>query len=555
MNTTEILTLAAAIVPDRTAVIYDGQRISFERLQERVNRLANGMAALGIGRGDRVAAMQTNCNQLLEIYFAAAQRDAIYVPVNFRAKADELATMLSIVEPRLLFLGERYRGLAPSDGSIAGNRIVMLDAPAAGGNIGYDALLSDSDPEQRHFPEDDADATTVIMFTSGTTSIPKGAQLSHDSFATFLLSNVAPADPDVAETNLLTVPMYHVAGMQAALAAVFGGRTLVVMPQFDPEGWLSLAAEHRVNRAMLVPTMLKRVMEHPRFGEYDLSALDVITYGAAAMPLPVIRDAIAAFPGARFINAFGQTETASTITMLPPDDHILEGEPDEIERKLRRLTSIGKPLEDVEVMIVGEDGNLVPVGETGEIVARGPRIMTGYWQPGASGGAANVNTNANAGSDNGDANAGGGSEDTIRDGWLYTGDLAWQDADGYIYLAGRARDFIKRGGEMIAPEEVEQALAEHPGVDEAAVIGIADLEWGEEVRAVVVRSAAGNNAAGDTAAVTENELIEHCRQRLAGFKRPRSIVFVDALPRNVMGKVLKRGLREEFGYPITANSA
>ena len=546
MNTTEILTLAAAIVPDRTAVIYGGQRISFERLQERVNRLANGMAALGIGRGDRVAAMQTNCNQLLEIYFAAAQRDAIYVPVNFRAKADELATMLSIVEPRLLFLGERYRGLAPSDGSIAGNRIVMLDAPAAGGNIGYDALLSDSDPKQQHFPEDDADATTVIMFTSGTTSIPKGAQLSHDSFATFLLSNVTPADPDVAETNLLTVPMYHVAGMQAALAAVFGGRTLVVMPQFDPEGWLSLAAEHRVNRAMLVPTMLKRVIEHPRFAEYDLSALDVITYGAAAMPLPVIRDAIAAFPGARFINAFGQTETASTITMLPPDDHILEGAPDEIERKLRRLTSIGKPLEDVEVMIVGEDGNPVPVGETGEIVARGPRIMTGYWQPGASGGAANAGGGSDIGSSSGDA---------IRDGWLYTGDLAWQDADGYIYLAGRARDFIKRGGEMIAPEEVEQALAEHPGVDEAAVIGIADLEWGEEVRAVVVRNAAGNHAAGDAAAVTENELIEHCRQRLAGFKRPRSIVFVDALPRNVMGKVLKRDLREEFGYPITANSA
>ena len=537
MNTTEILTLAAAIVPDRTAVIYDGRRISFERLQERVNRLANGMAALGIGRGDRVAAMQTNCNQQLEIYFAAAQLDAIYVPINFRAKADELATMLSIVEPQLLFLGERYRDLAPSDGSIAGDRIVMLDAPAAGGNIGYDALLAGSDPEQVHFPEDDADDTTVIMFTSGTTSIPKGARLSHDSFATFLLSNVAPADPDAAETNLLTVPLYHVAGMQAALAAVFGGRTLVVMPQFDPEGWLSLAAEHRVNRAMLVPTMLKRVMEHPRFAEYDLSALDVITYGAAAMPLPVIRDAIAAFPGARFINAFGQTETASTITMLPPDDHILAGEPEEIERKLRRLTSIGKPLDDVEVMIVGEDGGPVPLGETGEIVARGPRIMTGYWQPG-------------------DADAGSGSSsssDTIRDGWLYTGDLAWQDADGYIYLAGRARDFIKRGGEMIAPEEVEQALAEHPGVDEAAVIGIPDLEWGEEVRAVVVRSAAGNNVAGDAVAVTENELIEHCRQRLAGFKRPRSIVFVDALPRNVMGKVLKRDLREEFGYPIAAN--
>lgn len=517
MNTTEILMLAAAIVPDRTAVIFDGARISFARLQERVNRLANAMAELGIGSGDRVAAMQTNCHHLLEIYFAAAQLDAIYVPINFRAKEDELAAMLAIVEPSLLFLGERYLPLVPADGSLTGERIVMLDAAGREGRRNYDALLAGADPEQLHFPEDDADATTVIMFTSGTTSVPKGVQLTHDSFSAFLLTSVTPADPDVAETNLLTVPLYHVAGLQAALAAVFGGRTLVVMPQFEPEEWLALAARHRANRAMLVPTMLKRVLEHPRFADYDLSSLDVITYGAAPMPLPVIRDAIARFPDTRFINAFGQTETASTITMLPPDDHVLTGTPEEVETKLRRLTSIGKPLDDVEVMIVGEDGAPMPDGEVGEIVARGPRMMTGYWQQAEATG------------------------DTLRAGWLYTGDLAWQDGDGYIYLAGRARDFIKRGGEMISPEEVEQTLAEHPAVAEAAVIGVPDLEWGEEVRAVIVRGGG---------AVTEAELIEFCRERLAGFKRPRSVVFVDALPRNVMGKVLKRDLREEFGDPV-----
>ena len=519
MNTTEILMIAAAIVPDRTAIVFDGQHFSFETLQERVNRLANAMADLGVGKGDRVAAMQTNCNHLVEIYFAAAQLDAVYVPINFRAKAEELAIMLDIVDPSFLFLGQRYLSLV-SGGTLPNDRIVMLDAAPPAGMHGYEDLLEGADAEQLHFPEDDEDATTVIMFTSGTTSIPKGAQLTHDSFATFLLANVEPADPDLAETNLLTVPMYHVAGLQAALAAVFGGRTLIVMPQFDEEEWMSLAVEHRANRAMLVPTMLKRVMDHPNFANYDLSSLGVITYGAAPMPLPVIRDAIEKFPDTRFINAFGQTETASTITMLPPDDHVLTGTPEEVETKLRRLTSIGKPLDDVEVMIVTEDGEPVAEGEVGEIVARGPRMMTGYWgQEEATG-------------------------DTIRSGWLYTGDLAWQDEDGYIYLSGRARDFIKRGGEMISPEEVEQTLAEHAGVAEAAVIGIPDLEWGEEVRAVVVPT---------DESVTEEDLIEFCRQRLAGYKRPRSVVFIDALPRNVMGKVMKRDLREQFDSPVESS--
>ena len=238
------------------------------------------------------------------------------------------------------------------------------------------------------------------------------------------------------------------------------------------------------------------------------------------MPLPVVRQAIDKFPGTRFINAFGQTETASTITMLPPDDHNLTGSAEEVETKMRRLTSIGKPLDDVEVMIVTEDGDPVADGEVGEIVARGPRMMTGYW---------------------GQEDA---TRDTLKGGWLYTGDLAWQDGDGYIYLSGRARDFIKRGGEMVSPEEVETILAEHPSVADSAVIGVPDDQWGEEVRAVVVAS---------DEAVSEQELIEFCRDRLAGFKRPRSVVFVDELPRNVMGKVLKRDLRAEFGDPVVSS--
>lgn len=530
MNTSELLTIACAIVPDRPAVIFDGREFNYEQLAERVNRLANALAELGVHPGDRVATMQVNSHRSIEIYFAAAQLDAIYVPLNFRAKTDELHQMLHIARPACLLIGERYLELLGEEDlfGMPQDRVIILDAGTTTGLTSYEHLLRAASPEQLHFPEADADDTTVIMFTSGTTNLPKGVMLTHDSFTSYILSTVTPADPDLEETNLVTVPYYHIAGLQAALTAVYAGRTQVIMRQFEPLLWLALVQQYAVNRAMLVPTMLKQLLDHPQFGDFDLSSLQVITYGAAPMPAEVIRQAIARLPGASFINAFGQTETASTITMLPPEDHLLEGRPEEIERKLRRLGSIGKPLEDVEVSIVDEAGQPVALGETGEIVARGPRMMAGYWQEETA------------------------TREALRSGWVYTGDLGYQDDDGYIYLAGRAKDFIKRGGEMVSPEEVEQTLLAHPGIADAAVIGVPDVEWGEEVRAVVV---AGNGAVPDGApseeALSEDAVIEFCRQRLAGFKRPRSVVFTDELPRNAMGKVLKRDLRETYGYPVT----
>ena len=523
MRTTEFLMISGAIVPDRTAIQFDGEAVSFMDLQQRCNRLANAMADRGVGRGDRVAFMQVNCNQAIEVYFASAQLDAIYVPINFRAKTEELQQMLEIAQPSLLFIGERYLPLVPlmggasesgSDKGIWAEQLILLDGEGAEGRETYDGLVAGASDDELIFPEAEDDDTTVIMFTAGTTGVPKGVMLTHDSFSSLLLSTVNPADPDVEESNLLTVPLYHIAGLQAALAAVYGGRTLIVMRQFEPVEWMGLVQEHRADRAMLVPTMLKQLMDHPRFHEFDLSSLDVITYGAASMPVEVIKRAIQEFPGARFINAFGQTETASTITMLPPEDHVLDGTPEEIEVKLKRLTSIGKPLDDVEVRIVDEEGAVLPPGTVGEIVVRGSRMMSGYWREEAA------------------------TQEAIRSGWIYTGDLGYQDEDNYIFLSGRAKDFIKRGGEMVSPEEVEQVLMSHPQVDDAAVIGVPDVEWGEEVRAVVVSRAGG---------VSEDDLVLYCQDRLASFKRPRSVVFVDELPRNVMGKVLKRDLRAQHG--------
>jgi acyl-CoA synthetase (AMP-forming)/AMP-acid ligase II len=265
--------------------------------------------------------------------------------------------------------------------------------------------------------------------------------------------------------------------------------------------------------------MLKRVIDDVDFSKYNLTSLKVITYGAAAMPFEVISKAIKVMPWARFINAFGQTETASTITTLGPEDHVIEGTEEAKAKKLKRLTSsIGKPLPDVEVKIVDEEGKALPLLEVGEILARGPRVMTGYWKDEQK-----------------------TSQVMTPDGWLRTGDMGWMDEEGYVYLAGRADDMIIRGGENISPEEVEEVLRSHPKVEEAAVIGISDPEWGQEPRALVVLKK------GEVA--TSEEMIEHCRSKLAGFKRPRSVVFIDALPRSAMGKVLRKKLREQYGVP------
>ena len=519
MNTTEFLNITSLIVPDRTAIVFDGKRFSFQELEERVKKLANALAGMGVKAGDRIASMQVNCNENIETYFAAAKLDAVYVPLNFRSRPEEIEYMINDSKPKILITGERYVSMVDDikENLTSVDGFVVMDDASAEGWESYEQLLSTSSGEDM-YPMGDEDDLTMVMFTAGTTGSAKGVMLSHDSFASYLLANVSPPDLESEEKNILTVPLYHIAGVQAVMAAIYGGRTLIIQRQFEPVEWMTLVQEEKANRAMMVPTMLKMLMDHQEFEKFDLSTLEVITYGAAPMPVEVIKRAISKFPGTFFINAFGQTETAATITMLPPEDHILEGSEEEIEKKLNRLTSIGKPLSDVEVRIVNENGGEVDVGETGEIVAQGPRLMKGYW------------------------NQQEATTEALRGGWLYTGDLGYFDEDGYIFLSGRAKDFIKRAGEMVSPEEVEQVLHSHPSIDEAAIIGVPDVDWGERVRAIVVAKVG--------ATIDKEEVMAYCKDRMASFKKPESVVVVEELPRNPLGKVLKRVLREEFSYPL-----
>jgi acyl-CoA synthetase (AMP-forming)/AMP-acid ligase II len=519
MNTLDFLSIANAICPDRDCVVFEGKRYTFGQVNERSNRLANSLTKLGIKKGDMVAILQVNCNQFLETYYAVAKLGAILAPLNFRAKEDELTYMLNNSGAVALFVGDRYvkmvNAMRPNLTSV--QHCISIDGKQENMHY-YEDLISSGSPDEV-VPDVDDEDTTLLMYTAGTTGRPKGVPMTHNSYGIYVLDNVDPASPDIEEKNLLTVPLYHVAGFQALLAAVYGGRTLIMMRQFEVNEWMDAVQRERINRAMLVPTMLKRVIDNPDFNKYDLSSLRVITYGAAPMPFEVIKKAIEIMPNVRFINAFGQTETSSTITTLGPEDHVISGTPEEKAKKLKRLeTSIGRPMSDVEMKVVDAEGNDLPPGEIGEFVARGPRIMKGYFK--------DEEKTAQA---------------FTKDGWLRTSDTGYMDEDGYFYLAGRGDDMIIRAGENISPEEVETVLYSHPKIEEAAVIGIPDPEWGQEPRAIVVLKK-GKSA-------TPEEIIEYCRQKLSSFKRPRSVVFVDELPRNPMGKVLKRVLREQYGQP------
>jgi acyl-CoA synthetase (AMP-forming)/AMP-acid ligase II len=521
VNTTDFLNIATAICPDRNAIIFEDKRYTFAQLNERVNRLANGLIKLGAKKDVVVSFLQVNCNQCVETYFAVAKTGAIYLPINFRAKEKELTYMLNTAETSILIVGERYIPLIKSINPELKylKHLISIETKHPDMHF-YEDIISSSSADEVVNPIDEND-TTILMYTAGTTGDPKGVMLSHNSFSTYVLENVTPPDPDTDERNILTVPLYHVAGIQAMMAAIYGGRTLVMERQFEPEEWMNLVETEKANRAMMVPTMLKQLLDHPDFKKHDLSSLKVITYGAAPMPLPVIRKALEEFPGVSFINAFGQTETASTITALGPEDHVLTGMPEEMEKKLKRLASIGKPMADVQMKVIDEEGNTLGPNQVGEILAKGPRAMSGYWKDEEK------------------------TKKTIdKDGWVHTGDVGYVDEDGYYFLAGRSSDIIIRAGENISPEELENVIREFPKVEDVAVIGVPDETWGEEPRAVVILK-----EGVEKSSAVEDEIMEYCRKNLASFKRPRSVMFVDELPRNPMGKLIKREIREKYGKP------
>ena len=513
MNTVNFVTIPSSIVPEQEILVFGDARLTYADLNDRVARLSTVFKEFGLKPRDVIAVLDTNSDLYIECYYGAAKAGLTFLPLNYRAKDGELEYMINTADAKVLIVGDRYLDLvARIQPRLKLKKIVALGEGAKPmARLGD--LIAKAEPDESEAEVEDEDIS-ILMYTSGTTSLPKGVQLRFRDFAAYVTANVEMADGTERGVALVCVPFYHIAGTTAYMTNIWTGRKVIVMPQFDAKVWLGLVQRERVTHAFVVPTMMKQIIDEPAFATTDLSSLTNLAYGGAQMPVQVIRRAIEVFPEkVGFVNAYGQTETTSSLTVLGPDDHRLQGTPEQVEHKLRRLNSIGKPLPDVEIKVRDEDGKFLPHGQVGEIIIRTPRIMKGY----------------------------AGREDDARlpDGWRATGDLGWLDDDGYVFFAGRKDDMIIRGGENIAPAEIETVLMSHPGVEECAVIGVPSVEWGQTVKAfVVVRK--GHQ-------VGSPELAEFCRSRLASFKRPESIEFIDALPKNPLGKILRKDLRAPAG--------
>ncbi|RCW39652.1 O-succinylbenzoate-CoA ligase [Halopolyspora algeriensis] len=495
------LTRRAFLSGERPALVSGDRHVTYGEFDARVNALARGLADLGVRRFDRVGMLLLNSCEFMETLFACAKLGAICVPINVRLASSEVGYILADAGADVLVLHEPLaaagRAALDEPGVRVRHTLLAWGAPVAGESAYEDVVAAG---ETRTL-EMDVDASDVhaIMYTSGTTGRPKGAMLTHaNTIANARNATMMGRGLREDDVTITAAPMFHIGGLGVhSLPFVYVGATNVVVPRFDPAEMLAMMAAQRVSVQFLVPAMWAALMRVPDFDSHDLSSLELAVSGGAPCPLPVIE--FFQSKGVPFQEGFGMTETAPAVSMLDKD-HVKE-----------KSGSIGRPLFHVGARIVDEDDRDVAPGVVGELVLRGDNIFAGYWMlPEAT-------------------------AEAFRGGWFHTGDLGRVDEDGFITLVDRKKDMIISGGENVYPVEVEQVLARHPAVSEAAVIGLPDETWGESVAAVVSCEAGAETDA--------QELIAFARERLAHFKCPRHVEFVDELPRNATGKVLKTELR------------
>ncbi len=488
-----ILEMAAEGLGHRTAFGPRDGGIGFSAMRERAAARAQAVPA-----SSTLAFVGANGPAVPVSLFAAAWAGASYAPLNYRLPAPVLRQLVAEVSPsRVVCSGDLLSHLDGEGFNVDRAEEWAEEGEAGPGTGGYVEA-----PER----------PAVLLFTSGTSAAPKAAALDHDNLLSYVLNTVEFASAEEDEAVLLAVPPFHIAGVAAVLSSCYAGRRVVPLPAFSAEAWLTAARQERVSHAFVVPTMLARIVAAME-AEPDASvpSLRNLSYGGARMPLPVLERALRLFPEAGFVNAYGLTETSSTVSVLGPEDHRVAFDSEDPAVRAR-LESAGRPLPGVEVAIADESGRQLPAGETGEIRVSGAQVAGRYLNR---------------------------AEDNLEGGWLRTGDLGWMDTEGYLYVAGRSDDMIIRGGENISPAEVEDTLLRHPAVVAAAVVGLPDQEWGERVGAMVsVRR--GADVDGDAIAAW-------AAKRLGSLKTPQLIVVRPELPVTATGKVLRRQVREELG--------
>ncbi|MEV7981774.1 long-chain fatty acid--CoA ligase [Streptomyces sp. NPDC086519] len=502
-NFASILDYHLAQRPDAVVVAQGDQTLTVRQLHERVNRLAAALTELGVRRGDVVALLLYNRPEFLELVYAASRVGAVLLPLNYRLSEQEWQYILGHAQARAVVTEPEF---APALERGAGcltdlEHRILVGGPASGPWLGYEDLLAAH--QGAHVDPVDAGADDLhrLMYTSGTTSRPKGVRITYGNLEAKNLAHIVHFGLTAADTTLVCGPLYHVGGLDMpGLATLYAGGGVVLQRRFDPVGTLHAIQRHRVTNLWLAPAMVNAVLEVPDRDTYDTTSVRFVLGGGEKTPEPVLRRVMTAFPNAWFADAYGLTETVSGDTFL------------DREHALSKLGSVGRPVPHTRVRIVDDEGKEVPAGELGEITLRGPKVFAGYWRDEKATAAA------------------------LRNGWFHTGDIGHLDEDGFLYIDDRKKDMIVSGGENIATPEVERVLYEHPAVLEAAVVGLPHPRWGEVPRAFVVLRPDTSAGAGD--------LREFCRARLARFKVPARFDFVGELPRTPSGKVLKRTLRD-----------
>jgi len=495
---------------DKAATRFRGRERTWREVQDRVARLAAGLRDLGVGEGDRVAVLGLNSDRYYEFYFGVSWAGAVFVPVNNRLAPVEYVHWLNDSGSKVLFVDDTYleavSGIRSQLESVR-HYVYMGDGELPQGFHSFEALVDGHgpvDPSRRG-----GDDMAGLFYTGGTTGKSKGVMLSHRN----LTYNVLQARPFIPVSSddvfLHAAPMFHLADGFFLMLGTTMGCTQVIVPGFEPRLVLQTLQDEKIKTALLVPTMINMVVNHPELPNYDLSSLERLVYGASPMPETVIRKALEVIPGVDFYQAYGQTEASPVVTVMGPEYHTVTGP------KAGKLKGAGRVVAGIDLAILDDHGREVPLGEVGEVCIRGDNVMLGYW------------------------NLPEVTAQTLRDGWLHTGDGGRLDEEGMLFIVDRVKDMIVSGGENVYSAETEQAVYAHPAVAECAVIGIPHESWGEQVHAIV-RLKEGYS-------LTAQDLIDHCKALIAGYKCPKSVEFrEEPLPLSGAGKILKKDLRAPY---------